>query len=107
MSRLTARQQQYIWLVGSHPELVATQGRGYRGRELRYGIDDGELVIFGYSTPFLWLKNGGLVRTLANNPRGYVLTDAGEKEFQRLLLNGFGAKVADILREVKVAPRAR
>lgn len=100
---LTPRQHQYIWLIGSHPQLIAVQGRGKRTRELLYGIDDGELVIFGYSEPFLWLDNRGLTRKVANHPRGRVLTDAGEKEYQRLLLNGFGAFAP--VREVKVAPR--
>lgn len=100
---LTARQQQYIWLIGSHPGLIAVQGRGKRTQELLYGIDDGELVIFGYSDPFLWLDNRGLTRKVANHPRGRVLTEAGEKVYGRLLLNGFGASAP--VREVKVAPR--
>lgn len=42
MSALTPRQQQYIWLIGSHPELIAVQGRGKRTRELLYGIDEND-----------------------------------------------------------------
>lgn len=100
---LTARQKQYIWLMGSHPDKIAVQGRGYRSRELLYGFDEDELVIFGYSTPFLWLRNRGLVRQPANNLRAHVLTDEGERVFQKLLLDGFGMSAP--VREVKVAPR--
>ncbi len=101
---LTARQKQYIWLMGSHPHKVAVQGRGYRSKELLYGIDEStdELVIFGYSEPFLWLRNRGLVRRLANHPKGHVLTDEGEAVFGKLLLAGFGATAP--IRKVKVAP---
>ena len=105
MSSLTARQKQYIWLMGSHPDKVAVQGRGYRTKDLNYGIDeaDNELIIFGYSEPFLWLRNRGLVRRLANHPKGHVLTEAGEAEFGKLLLSGFGTDAP--LRQVKVAPK--
>lgn len=105
MSALTPRQQQYIWLIGSHPELIAVQGRGKRTRELLYGIDeaDGELVIFGYSETFLWLDNRGLTRKVANHPRGRVLTDEGERVFQRLCLNGFG--ISAPVRKVGIAPK--
>lgn len=100
---LTQRQKQYIWLMGSHPEKLAVQGRGYRGAELLYGFDEDELIIFGYSNPLMWLRNRGLVRQLANNFRAHVLTDEGERVFQKLLLDGFGLKAP--IREVKVAAR--
>lgn len=100
---LTARQKQYIWLMGSFPSKLAVQGRGQRSPELKYGFYEDEMVIFGYSEPFLWLRNRGLVRRLENHPHAHVLTDEGEKVFQRLLLNGFGMKAP--VREVKVAPR--
>lgn len=103
MSGLSARQRQYIWLMGSFPDKIAVQGRGYRTPELKYGTDEDELVIFGYGEPFLWLRNRGLVRRLANNPAGHVLTAEGERVFNQLLLNGFGLKAP--VREVKVAPR--
>lgn len=99
---LTARQKQYIWLMGSYPDKVAMQGRGYRSPELKYGIDGHELVIFGYSTPLLWLRNRGLVRRL-QDMRYHELTEEGRAVFQRLLLDGFGASAP--VREVKVAPR--
>lgn len=104
MSGLTARQKQYIWLMGSHPDKIAVQGRGYRTGDLHYGFDDDELVIFGYSEPFLWLRNRGLVRRLENHMKGHVLTELGEQVYGRLLLAGFGA--AAPIREVKVVPRA-
>jgi hypothetical protein len=100
---LTIRQKQYIWIMGSHPDRIATQGRGRRVSDLLYGFyGDDEVVIFGYSEPFLWLDNRGLTRPLANNRRARVLTDEGEKVFQRLLLSGFGDGAA--IREVKVQP---
>jgi hypothetical protein len=105
VSSLTARQKQYIWLMGSFPEKVAVQGRGYRTSDLLYGFDEDELVIFGYSDPFLWLENRGLIRKLANHPKGRVLTDEGETVFGQLLLSGFGALAP--VREVKVAPKVR
>lgn len=52
-TNLTAMQQAYIWLAGSYPDLIVVQGRGRRGKPLRYGFDhaSGEIVIFGYGTP--------------------------------------------------------
>jgi hypothetical protein len=100
---LSDRQRQYIWLMGSFPQKIAVQGRGYRNATLMYGFDEDELVIFGYSSPFLWLDNRGLTRPIANHPRGRVLTDEGEKVFQRLLLDGYGARAP--VREVKVVPK--
>lgn len=100
--QLTARQKQYIWLMGAHPDKIAIQGRGYRSPELRYGFDGDELVIFGYSEPFLWLRNRGLVRRLENNMKAHVLTDEGEAVYGKLLLAGFGGSAP--VREVKVAP---
>ena len=106
MSDLTPRQKQYIWLIGSHPHLIAVQGRGKRTKDLLYGIDedDGELVIFGYSEPFLWLDNRGLTRKVANHPRGRVLTDEGERVFIGLQLKDFGFNAP--VRKVEVAKRS-
>lgn len=101
---LTLRQRQYIWLMGSHPDKIAVQGRGYRTKLLGYGIDEDELVIFGYSEPFLWLRNRGLVRRLENHLRAHVLTDLGEQEFRKLLASGAGGKLNEGIREVRVAP---
>lgn len=98
---LTPRQKQYIWIMGSYPERIAIQGRGYRTKVLGYGlVGEDELYIFGYGTPFLWLDNRGLTRPLANNRKARVLTDEGERVFQRLLLAGFGADAP--IREVTV-----
>lgn len=104
VSGLTPRQKQYIWLIGSHPRMIAIQGRGYRSKELLYGTDDvsEELFIFGYSDPFLWLDNRGLTRRPANHPRGRVLTEEGERVFQKLKLGGFGLDAP--IRKVKLAP---
>lgn len=100
---VTARQKQYVWLMGSHPNKIAVQGRGSRSRELRYGVSDEELVIFGYGEPFLFLRCRGLARPMANYPRGYALTDAGQALYNRLLLAGFGAGAP--IRQVKVGAK--
>lgn len=102
--KLTDRQKQYIWLMGSFPKYVAEQGRGYRTEKLMYGLDDDNerLYIFGYSTPFLWLTNRGLVRRLQNDTRGYVLTDEGEAQFTRLLAAGAGMNLNRQIRLVQL-----
>lgn len=102
--KLTDRQKQYIWLMGSFPKYVAEQGRGYRTEKLLYGLDDDNerLYIFGYSTPFLWLTNRGLVRRLQNDTRGYVLTDEGEAQFTRLLAAGAGLEINRKIRQVEL-----
>lgn len=96
---LTPRQKQYIWLMGSFPFHVAIQGRGVRSQKLIYALKEDELYIFGYSTPFLWLENRGLVRKLANHSRVYVLTENGEKEFRKLLVKGAGLDINRHIRE--------
>lgn len=102
--RLTLRQQQYLWLAGSYPDKIMVQGKGYRSEKLMYGIREDELIIFGYSDPLHWLCNRGLVRKMGN-ARAYVLTDAGEDAFRRLLIAGAGLKLNAGIREVQVAPR--
>lgn len=99
--RLSDRQKQYIWLLGSFPEKIAIQGRGYRTQRLMYGLSGDHLVIFGYSTPFLWLNNRGLVRKL-DNADAYVLTEAGEKAFLDLKIGGAGLTLNRCIREVEV-----
>ncbi|WP_226018669.1 hypothetical protein [Novosphingobium sp. FKTRR1] len=101
---LSQRQREYIWLAGSYPDKIVVQGRGYRTAMLKYGVDDDELVLFGYSTPLLWLQRRGLFRKLAN-ANAYVLTEAGEEVFGTLLLSGAGAKLNEGLRQVAVAVR--
>lgn len=101
---LTERQQQYIWLAGSHPDKIVVQGRGYRTRQLGYGLDGDELVLFGYSTPLLWLERRGLFRKLAN-ANAYVLTDAGEQAYRTLLVRGAGLRINPTLRKTTVKPR--
>ena len=102
--RLTLRQQQYLWLAGSFPDKIVVQGKGYRAEKLMYGIREDELIIFGYSDPLYWLSNRGLVRKLAN-ARAYVLTEAGEDAFRRLLVGGAGLKLNAGVRQVEVRPR--
>lgn len=104
--RLTVRQRQYIWLMGSYSHLLAEQGRGVRSKELLYGLTDEAVVIFGYSSPFFWLKNRGLVRQLENSPRHYVLTEAGEAEFRKLVLSGAALDKIKGFRKVKVKERS-
>lgn len=99
---LSKRQKEYIWLAGSYPDKITVQGRGYRTARLKYGIKDDELVIFGYSTPLLWLERRGLFRKLAN-ANAYVLTDDGEQAFRELLLKGDGGDINQQLLEVQVA----
>ncbi|MFZ5705700.1 MAG: hypothetical protein ACOY5R_10580 [Pseudomonadota bacterium] len=102
LSSLTDRQKQYIWLLGSHPRKIAVQGRGYRAERLLWGTSGEELVLFGYSSPFLWLERRGLVRRLANAD-AYVLTEMGETVFRELLIAGAGLKINRQIREVSVA----
>lgn len=101
MTRLTERQQQYLWLIGSFPDKIAVQGRGYRTARLMYGFKGDELVIFGYSNPFLWLKNRGLVRKL-DNGNAYVLTEDGSAAFRDLFIRGAGMSINRKIKEVQV-----
>lgn len=98
--RLTERQQQYIWLMGSFADKIAVQGRGYRTKRLLYGVKDDELVIFGYSSPFYFLEGRGLVRKL-QNANAYILTDEGDRAFRNLLVRGAGMMIN---RNIKEAP---
>lgn len=99
--KLTDRQKQYIWLMGSFPKKIAVQGRGYRTDRLMYGIQDDELVIFGYSSPLFWLENRGLVRRLGN-ANAYVLTETGERAFKDLHVRGAGLSINRSIRKVTV-----
>lgn len=99
--KLTDRQQQYLWLVGSYADKIAVQGRGYRTQRLMYGIRDDELVIFGYSSPFYFLEGRGLVRKL-DNANAYVLTDDGERAYREMLVRGAGMKINRSIKEVQV-----
>lgn len=106
MSGLTDVQRAYIWLAGSHPHRIVRQGRGYRGRPIKYGfLGEEELVLFGYSTPLLWLENRRLFRKL-QAPGSYSLTDEGEAAFRKLLASGAGLDLNRLVREVTVAPRS-
>lgn len=100
---LTTMQKQYIWLAGSHSDMVVQQGQGKRSKTLLYGIDEAEgtLIIFGYSNPLYFMKDR-FFRQLQDF-RSYVLTDAGQAEFNKLLLVGFGDKPG--IEKVKVSPR--
>src|SRR3546814_20313649 len=82
-------QRRYVWLMGSHPLLLAIQGRGQRRRQLYYGIDEeaGELVLFGYSSPAHFLEGRGLVRK-GQALRSYLLPDHGRVAFDKLLGSG-------------------
>lgn len=99
--RLTDRQQQYLWLMGSYGDKIAVQGRGYRTQRLLYGIKEDELVIFGYSNPLYWLEGRGLVRKL-QNANAYVLTDDGERAFQELVVRGAGMTINRSIKEARV-----
>lgn len=101
---LSDRQRQYIWLMGSYPDKIAEQGRGYRTRELKYGLDGDTLVIFGYSTPFLWLQKRGTVRKL-QNANAYVLTEVGKTVFRKMQLRGDGFDMRKMTQKVQVAAR--
>ncbi len=49
---LTDMQKRYLWLMGSFPDRIMVQGRGYRSEKTKYALNfEGELVIFGYSNP--------------------------------------------------------
>lgn len=99
---LTDMQKRYIWLMGSYPQHVAEQGRGYRTKTLYYGFREDRLFIFGYSMPLYFLEGRGLTRELQDG-RSHVLTEAGERAFQELLVSGFGLKAN--VQETKLAPR--
>lgn len=103
--KLTDRQKQYLWLMGSFPRHVTEQGRGYRTEKLMYGVDDDaeRLYIFGYSDPLFFMARRGLVRRLQNDTRGYVLTDEGEAEFNKLHLSGAGGDINRNVRAVALA----
>lgn len=99
---LTLMQKRYIWLAGSYPDRVVEQGQGKRSKELYYALDDedeGRLVIFGYSHP-LYFMEGKLFRKLQDG-RSWALTEAGDKEFQKLLLEGFGDKPGIVKAKIK------
>lgn len=100
--QLTDMQKRYIWLMGSYPQHVVEQGRGYRTKALMYGFRDDTLFIFGYSMPLYFLEGRGLTRKLQDG-RHHVLTDAGEAAFGELLTSGYGL-VANV-EEVQLAPR--
>lgn len=97
--RLTATQARYVWLAGAYPDRVLVQGRGKRSPRLLYAINrPGEIVVFGYGNPMMWLVNRGLFRGLqARNT--YTLTEKGEAEFRRLLSAGAGLKLNKEIRE--------
>lgn len=99
--KLTDRQQQYLWLMGSFADKIAVQGRGYRTKRLLYGVKDDELVIFGYSNPLYWMEGRGLVRKL-QNANAYVLTDDGERAFQQMLVRGAGLRINQNIKEARV-----
>lgn len=99
---LTNMQKRYIWLAGIFPHHVIVQGRGKRGdKVLYYAIEDEFLYLFGYSNPLHWLCNRGLFRRLQDG-RAHALTEAGEKEFSKMVLRGYGEKVASLVKEAKL-----
>lgn len=103
MSRkpLTDMQKRYLWLMGSFPDRIMVQGRGYRTERTRYAVNlEGELVIFGYSNPAMWLENRGLIRKM-QAPNSYTLTEDGEHEFQEMLARGDGLTLNRQIREVE------
>jgi hypothetical protein len=63
-----------------------------------YALSDDELVIFGYSNPPYFMEIRGLMRR-GQAPHSWVLTDAGEAEYQRMLANGDGL---DINQEIRL-----
>lgn len=101
--RLTPMQEAYLWLAGAYPDRVVYQGRGKRGPRLLYALNvPGELHIFGYSNPLGTLVKRGLFRRLQDG-RACDLTEAGQTEFQRMLVAGLGMQLNKKIREVKVA----
>lgn len=86
MLKLTDMQRAYIWLAGSYGTI--TQGRGKRSRRLMYGESDGELFVFGYSTPAYFLEGRGLMKKM-QAPNMYCLTDEGDEVFRALQLYGY------------------
>lgn len=98
---LTLMQKRYVWLAGSYPNHVVEQGQGKRSKDLYYALDEDEdrLVIFGYSYP-LYFMEGKLFRKLQDG-RSWTLTEAGEQEFQKLLLEGFGDKPGIVKAKIK------
>lgn len=104
VSSLTEVQKVYLWLAGSYPERVLVQGRGYRGRPIKYGLSgEDELVLFGYSDPAMWLSHRGLLRRLqAHNT--YTLTEEGERAFAAMVLRGDGDDLKGVIQQVGVKP---
>ena len=104
--RLTRMQQRYIWLAGSYPKMVVSQGRGVRGGKTLYAIDEASerLVIFGYSNPLYFLESRKLFRTLQEN-NAYTLTDAGESLYREILIRGDGGGLNEEIRRVELKPR--
>lgn len=89
--KLSEMQRRYIWLAGSYPSRVLIQGRGKRTPKLLYALSGDDLLfVFGYSYPALFLARRGLLRLAGANhsAHAYVLTEAGEDAFNRLLGNG-------------------
>lgn len=86
MPKLTDMQRAYIWLAGSYGTI--TQGRGKRTKRLLYGESDGELFVFGYSTPAYFLEGRGLMKKM-QAPSMYCLTDEGDRIFNTLQLHGY------------------
>lgn len=101
MPKITDRQKQYIWLLGSFPQKIGIQGRGYRTERLMFGLTEDEIVFFGYSFPLEFLSRRGLVRKL-QNAQAYVLTTEGEIVFQQLLVRGEGMTLNRKIRQVAV-----
>jgi len=103
MSNLTDMQKRYIWLAGSYTHAVVQQGHGVRGVPLYYAFSDDlrTLVLFGYSNPLYWLENRGLFKKLQDG-RSYDLTEAGQKEYARLVAAGFGQRQGDSMKEAKL-----
>lgn len=102
---LTFMQERYLWLAGSYPNLLLVQGRGKRSARLLYAIDDDELIVFGYSSPGMFLVNRGLLRR-GQMLGSYVLTDEGEAEFRRLVATGAGLRINPGLRKVEIVKRS-
>lgn len=104
-ANLSDMQKKYVWLAGSYPSRVLTQGRGRRSPRLLYALNlPDEIVVFGYSNPMIWLVNRGLFRKLQGHQM-YTLTDEGEACFRRLLVSGAGMKINDGIEEVRASER--
>ena len=102
-TNLSDMQRRYIWLAGSFHDRVLVQGRGRRSPKLLYAIHrPEELVVFGYSSPMLWLTRRGIFRPLqARNT--YTLTEFGESIFARMVASGAGLKLNQQIRETEAA----